>query len=29
MFADFRFTRVFSVDGGYNSLATALAEGEA
>lgn len=26
MFADFRFTRVFSVDGGYESLAAALAE---
>ena len=29
MFADFKFTRVFSVDGGYNSLATAMAEFEA
>lgn len=29
MFADFRFTRVFSVDGGYDSLVAALAEGEA
>jgi rhodanese-related sulfurtransferase len=29
MFADFKFTRVFSVDGGYSSLATALAEGPA
>jgi rhodanese-related sulfurtransferase len=26
MFSDFRFTRVFSVDGGYEALATALAE---
>lgn len=25
MFADFRFTRVFSVDGGYEPLAAALA----
>ena len=29
MFADFRFTRVISVDGGYPSLAAALAQGEA
>ena len=29
MFADFRFTRVFSVDGGYSSLAAALSQGEA
>lgn len=28
MFADFRFTRVFSVDGGYPSLAAALADNE-
>lgn len=26
MFADFRFSRVFSVDGGYEPLAAALAE---
>lgn len=29
MFADFRFTRVFSVDGGYEPLAAVLAEGGA
>jgi thiosulfate sulfurtransferase len=29
MFADFRFTRVFSVDGGYGPLAAVLAEGGA
>lgn len=28
MFADFRFTRVFSVDGGYQSLAAALENSE-
>ena len=29
MFTDFRFTRVFSVDGGYPSLVAALSECEA
>ncbi len=29
MFSDFRFSRVFSVDGGYEPLAAALAEGVA
>ncbi len=29
MFADFRFTRVFSVDGGYQSLSAAMSENQA